>query len=61
MHRQALIASLPMTLPPKFHGDLRKMRRVTQDDKQRDPPRPAGGRMAGTRTPTLPFGAAAAS
>lgn len=30
MHRQALLASLPMTLSPAFHGDLKRMRRVTR-------------------------------
>jgi len=30
MHRQALLASLPMTLSPRFHADLKKMRRVTR-------------------------------
>lgn len=30
MHRQALLASLPLTLSPSFHGDLKKMRRVTR-------------------------------
>jgi len=30
MHRQALLASLPMTLSPGFHGDLKRMRRVSR-------------------------------
>ena len=30
MHRQALLASLPMTLSPVFHADLKKMKRVTR-------------------------------
>ena len=30
LHRQALLASLPMTLTPRFHRDLAKMRRVTR-------------------------------
>jgi len=30
MHRQALLASLPMTLSPAFHGDLKRMRRVSR-------------------------------
>lgn len=30
MARQALLASLPMTLSPAFHADLKKMRRVTR-------------------------------
>ena len=30
MHRQALLASLPMTLSESFHGDLKRMRRVTR-------------------------------
>lgn len=30
MHRQALLASLPMTLSPGFHGDLKRMRRTTR-------------------------------
>jgi conjugal transfer ATP-binding protein TraC len=30
MHRQALLASLPMTLSPGFHSDLKRMRRVSR-------------------------------
>ena len=56
MHRQALLASLPMTLSPAFHGDLRKMKPGhPQDDGQRHPPRTGPGRVAGSKTPTLMF------
>lgn len=30
MHRQSLLASLPMTLSPRFHKDMRRMRRVSR-------------------------------
>jgi conjugal transfer ATP-binding protein TraC len=57
MHRQALIASLPMTLSPKFHGDLRKMRRVTRKTMGNAIHlAPLVAEWRGTRTPTLLFG-----
>jgi conjugal transfer ATP-binding protein TraC len=57
MHRQALIASLPMTLSPKFHGDLKKMRRVTRKTVGNAIHlAPLVAEWRGTRTPTLLFG-----
>ncbi|MBY0366037.1 MAG: type IV secretion system protein TraC [Burkholderiaceae bacterium] len=57
MHRQALIASLPMTLSPRFHGDLRKMRRVTRKTMGNAIHlAPLVAEWRGTRTPTLLFG-----
>ena len=57
MHRQALIASLPMTLSPKFHGDLTKMRRVTRKTMGNAIHlAPLIAEWRGTRTPTLLFG-----
>lgn len=57
MHRQALLASLPMTLSEKFHGDLRKMRRVTRKTMANAIHlAPLIAEWRGTRTPTLVFG-----
>ena len=57
MHRQALIASLPMTLSPRFHGDLKKMRRVTRKTMGNAIHlAPLVAEWRGTRTPTLLFG-----
>ena len=57
MHRQALIASLPMTLSDRFHQDLKKMRRVTRKTMSNAIHlAPLIGEWRGTRTPTLVFG-----
>jgi len=57
MHRQGLIASLPMTLSPKFHGDLRKMRRVTRKTMGNAiHMAPLIAEWRGTKTPTMLFG-----
>ena len=57
MHRQALIASLPMTLSERFHNDLRKMRRVTRKTMGNAIHlAPLIAEWRGTRTPTLVFG-----
>ena len=57
MHRQALIASLPMTLSTRFHGDLKKMRRVTRKTMANAIHlAPLVAEWRGTRTPTLLFG-----
>ncbi|MES2260952.1 MAG: type IV secretion system protein TraC [Pseudomonadota bacterium] len=57
MHRQALLASLPMTLSERFHGDLRKMRRVTRKTMANAIHlAPLIAEWRGTRTPTLVFG-----
>jgi conjugal transfer ATP-binding protein TraC len=54
MHRQALLASLPMTLTPAFHRDLKKMRRVTRKSMANAIHlAPLIGEWRGTRTPTL--------
>jgi conjugal transfer ATP-binding protein TraC len=56
MHRQALIASLPMTLSPRFHGDLKKMRRVTRKTiGNAIHLAPLVAEWRGTKTPTLLF------
>jgi conjugal transfer ATP-binding protein TraC len=58
MHRQAFLASLPMTLSPKFHADLRKMRRVSRKTLANAIHlAPLIAEWRGTRTPTLLFGA----
>jgi conjugal transfer ATP-binding protein TraC len=58
MQRQALLASLPMTLSRKFHGDLKKMRRVTRKTMGNAIHlAPLVAEWRGTRTPTLLFGA----
>jgi conjugal transfer ATP-binding protein TraC len=57
MQRQALIASLPMTLSPVFHGDMRKMKRVTRKTVGNAIHlAPLVAEWRGTRTPTLLFG-----
>lgn len=57
MHRQAFLASLPMTLSDKFHNDLRKMRRVTRKTMANAIHlAPLIAEWRGTQTPTLVFG-----
>ncbi|MDO9196920.1 type IV secretion system protein TraC, partial [Rhodoferax sp.] len=57
MHRQALLASLPMTLTEKFHKDLVKMRRVTRKTMTNAiHMAPLIAEWRGTRTPALVFG-----
>jgi conjugal transfer ATP-binding protein TraC len=57
MHRQALLASLPMTLTPRFHKDLAKMRRVTRKTMANAiHMAPLIAEWRGTRTPALVFG-----
>jgi conjugal transfer ATP-binding protein TraC len=57
MHRQALLASLPLTLSEKFHADIRKMRRVTRKTVGNAIHlAPLIAEWRGTRTPTLVFG-----
>ena len=57
MHRQALLASLPMTLTEKFHKDLAKMRRVTRKTMANAiHMAPLIAEWRGTRTPALVFG-----
>lgn len=57
MHRQALMASLPMTLTPAFHADLRKMKRVTRKLRSNAVHlAPLITEWRGTRTPTLVLG-----
>ena len=57
MQRQALIASLPMTLSTRFHDDLKKMRRVTRKTMANAIHlAPLIAEWRGTRTPTLVFG-----
>ncbi len=54
MHRQALLASLPMTLTPAFHEDLKKMRRVSRKTMTNAIHlAPLVAEWRGTRTPTL--------
>lgn len=54
MHRQALLASLPMTLTPAFHGDLKKMRRVSRKSSANAIHlAPLLAEWRGTATPTL--------
>jgi conjugal transfer ATP-binding protein TraC len=56
-HRQALLASLPMTLSPVFHGDMRKMKRVTRKTMGNAIHlAPLIAEWRGTRTPTMLFG-----
>jgi conjugal transfer ATP-binding protein TraC len=57
MHRQALLASLPMTLSERFHKDLAKMRRVTRKTMSNAiHMAPLIAEWRGTRTPALVFG-----
>jgi conjugal transfer ATP-binding protein TraC len=57
MHRQALLASLPMTLSPRLHADMRKMKRVTRKTTANAIHlAPLVAEWRGTRTPTLIFG-----
>jgi conjugal transfer ATP-binding protein TraC len=57
MHRQALLASLPMTLSPRFHADLQKMKRVTRKTcANAIHLAPLVAEWRGTPTPTLVFG-----
>ncbi|ENO99020.1 hypothetical protein C667_00130 [Thauera phenylacetica B4P] len=57
MHRQALLASLPMTLTERFHKDLVKMRRVTRKTMSNAiHMAPLIAEWRGTRTPALVFG-----
>lgn len=52
--RQALLASLPMTLSADFHGDLKKMRRVTRKTSSNAIHlAPLLAEWRGTRTPTV--------
>jgi len=57
MHRQALLASLPMTLTPRFHRDLAKMRRVTRKTMANAiHMAPLIAEWRGTRSPALVLG-----
>jgi conjugal transfer ATP-binding protein TraC len=57
MHRQALLASLPMTLTQKFHKDLARMHRVTRKTMANAiHMAPLIAEWRGTRTPALVFG-----
>jgi conjugal transfer ATP-binding protein TraC len=57
MHRQALLASLPMTLSPRLHRDLQKMRRVSRKTVANAIHlAPLIAEWRGTRTPALVFG-----
>lgn len=57
MHRQALLASLPMTLTPRFHKDLGKMHRVTRKTMGNAiHMAPLIAEWRGTKTPALVFG-----
>jgi len=57
MHRQALLASLPMTLSTRFHRDLAKMRRVSRKTAANAIHlAPLVAEWRGTRTPALVFG-----
>lgn len=56
MHRQALLASLPMTLTPAFHSDMKKMKRVTRKSLANAIHlAPLLAEWRGTETPTLIF------
>jgi conjugal transfer ATP-binding protein TraC len=56
MHRQSMIASLPMTLSEGFHADLKRMRRVTRKTVANAIHlAPLIGEWSGTTTPTLLF------
>jgi conjugal transfer ATP-binding protein TraC len=57
MHRQSLIASLPMTLSPRFFDDMKRMRRVTRKTVANAVHlAPMIAEWAGTKTPTLILG-----
>ncbi len=57
MHRQALLASLPMTLSERLHKDLVKMRRVSRKTMANAIHlAPLIAEWRGTRTPALVFG-----
>ncbi len=57
LHRQSLLASLPMTLSPKFHDDMKRMRRVTRKTVANAVHlAPMIAEWAGTKTPTLILG-----
>lgn len=57
MHRQALLASLPMTLTERFHKDLAQMRRVSRKTLSNAVHlAPLVAEWRGTRTPALVFG-----
>jgi conjugal transfer ATP-binding protein TraC len=57
MHRQALLASLPMTLSEGFHKDLAKMRRVSRKTTANAVHlAPLIAEWRGTKTPALVFG-----
>lgn len=54
MNRQALLASLPMTLSPKLHGDLKKVKRLTRKfEANAVHLAPLLAEWRGTRTPTI--------
>lgn len=54
LHRQALLASLPMTLTPGFFQDLKKMKRVTRKQSSNAIHlMPVIAEWRGTKTPTL--------
>lgn len=57
LQRQALLASLPMSLSPRLHKDLLKMRRVTRKTSANAAHlAPLIAEWRGTRTPALVFG-----
>ncbi|WP_323166083.1 type IV secretion system protein TraC [Pseudomonas bubulae] len=57
LQRQALLASLPMSLNPRLHKDLLKMRRVTRKTSANAAHlAPLIAEWRGTRTPALVFG-----
>ena len=57
LQRQALLASLPMSLSPRLHKDLAKMRRVTRKTTANAAHlAPLVTEWRGTRTPALIFG-----
>lgn len=56
IQRQAFLASLPMTLSPVFHGDMKKMKRVTRKTVGNAIHlAPLIAEWRGTRTPTMLF------
>ncbi|MCK6431590.1 MAG: type IV secretion system protein TraC [Aquabacterium sp.] len=57
LHRQSLLANLPMSLSPKLHGDLKRLRRVTRKTTANAVHMaPMIAEWAGTRTPTMILG-----